>query len=145
MSNFNKLPKIVWNGNTLTIAYRVDNWESYSKPRQGSEFLQMESGVETAWVVATDYMWSGDFRWIPGTDISSPFTQTGWDGSTGWRAFIAWAAAKNTFDFYPDASSGTYITSYAVDADTIIPTLEPDGTRRVRLTIRNGSTEYSGY
>ena len=144
-SNFQKRIKITWGNsfaNTLSVAYPLDDWNSTSAARQGSVFVQSLSGIEDAWIYGTDYTLSGQVRWIPTSDTD---TATGWDGSTGWRAFIEWARQKQQFRFYPDKDSGTYILSYLVDPIDGAHSLEPDGTRSITLSIRNGTTAYSGY
>lgn len=145
MSNWSKLPKITWgsgSANTLTIGYPVDEWRSYSEARDGSQFIQVESGEEDAWVIGTDFVFEGTFRWIP---TASSVSQSGWDGSTGWRGFLEYGRAKNTFRYYPDATSGTYYTSYLVEPLNGAHDLEQDGTRSVRMKIRNASASYAGY
>lgn len=147
MPNFGKLPLIKWGtafANTVTFGFPLDDWRAYSQPREGSVFTQASSGVEDAWILGTDYILSGVVRWIPTTDSSNP-TRTGWDGSTGWRACLEWGRQKNAVRFFPDATSGTYITSYLVEPLTGEHGLEPNGERSVRLVLRNSVTDYSGY
>lgn len=145
MSNFTKLPKITWGTsftNTLDMKYPLDDWRAYSEARQGSEFIQTESGIEDAWIIGEDFVLEGSIRWIPTTGSVS---QSGWDGATGWRAFLSWARAKNEFRFYPDKDSGTYYTSYLVEPVNGSHELEMDGTRTVHIKIRNASGSYDGY
>lgn len=143
MANFGKLPKIVWSGsvNTINIAYPLDEWRSYSEPRAGSVFTQVESGEEDAWVIGTDYILEGVIRWIPNT---STVSGSGWDGSTGWRAFLENARQKYTFRFYPDKNSSTFNTCYLVEPMNGAHDLEPDGTRSVRVKLR-ASSSFDGY
>lgn len=147
MPLYGKRPKITWSAsfaNTLTIAWPLDDWRSYSQPREGSVFTQAVSGLEDAWVHGTDYYLSGVVRWIPTTDSTSPVA-TGWDGSTGWRAFLEWARQKNAFRFYPDATSGTYIDSYLVEPMSGDHGVEANGNRSIRIVIRNSTNSYDGY
>jgi hypothetical protein len=142
-----RIPKITWSGSyaaTLNMGYPLDNWASYSNAFQGSQYAQVESGVEDAWIINTEYVLEGAIRWIPTSNSANP-TQTGWDGVNGVRAFLEYARAKNTFRWYPDTNSASYITSYLVEPLDGAPTLEPDGTRTIRIKIRNSSTDYSGY
>jgi hypothetical protein len=145
MTNWAKLPKITWGtnfANTIDVKYPVDEWRSYSEAREGSAFLQVESGEEDAWVIGDDYVFEGNFRWIP--TLSSP-GQTGWDGITGWRNFLEWARRKNQFRYYPDKNSNTYYTSYLVEPMDGGHDTEQDGTRSIRLKIRNSVSSYDGY
>ena len=139
-------PKITWGTsftNTITFGYPADNWNSYSRPREGYKTRQAMSGVEDALWIGTDYMLELEVRWVPTTDTGS---QTGWDGTTGWRAFLEWAQLKNTFRFFPDNTSGTYIDSYLVEPiESANGSIEPDNTRRFKIVIRNPSTPYNGY
>lgn len=146
-SNRLKTPKILWGSafaNTLSIGYPLDNTIVGDEPRSGSQQVQGASGLEEAWTVGTDYVLQGDVRWIPQTDTVTP-AATGWDGTTGFRAFLAWARDKNVIRFYPDSGAGTYIDSYLVDPMGGQGSTESDGTRRVTLKIRNTSTAYDGY
>lgn len=138
-------PKITWNtsfATTLSIQYPVDNFSTYSQPRDGSTFAQSQSGIEDSWIIGTDYYLEVDIRWIPITDTGSA---TGWDGATSWRGFLEWARAKNAFRFYPDKDSGTFYTSFLLEPALAGAELEIDGTRRIRLVMRNATTAYLGY
>lgn len=142
-----KLPKILWGAgfaNTLWLGYPLDNISAGDEPRAGSSFDQAPSGVEDAWIVGTDYVLSADVRYIPQADTAVPVA-TGWDGVTGFREFLRWARDKNQFRFYPDAAGGTFFLSYLVEPMSGQGDSEDDGTRRVRLKIRNASAPYDGY
>lgn len=145
-----KYPKISWNSNTLYCSLPLDQATSYSKKRDGYETIQVTSGEESAWDTGTDYMLEGDIRRIPPsglvTDVNGHLS-TGWDGSGGWRAFLEWAALKNTFQFYPDDTSGTNYTCYLVSpvVDGTGVTLETNGRRQLHLIIRNPSSAFDGY
>lgn len=142
-----KAPKITWGtgyANTWNIGYPLDNWIVSSRAFQESTFLQIESGEEDSWVINTEYYLEGDVRFIPTIDETNP-SRTGWDGTTGVNAFLLSARAKNTFRFYPDKDSGTYINSYLVEPMDTAPSLNGDGTRTIRLYIRNATTSYDGY
>lgn len=135
-------PKIVWNGNTINFKYILDNAVSYSVPFQDSQFVQTKSGKEASWIKNTIYVLEADVRWIP--TITSTGV-TGWDGATGWRAFLEYARKKNSFQFYPDKDETTYIDSFLADPIDGTHTLEFDGSRKVRLIIRNTTNPYTGY
>lgn len=144
-----KYPKILWGAafaNTLSVGYWLDNVSAWSEPRAGSDSVQAPSGVEDAWTVATDFYLAGEITFIPPTDTVSPVA-TGWDGLTGVRAFLEWVRDKNVFKFYPDASDPTtHIDGcYLVDPMNGEPTPEADGTRRIRLKIRNATSSFDGY
>lgn len=142
-----RIPKITWSGSyaaTLNVGYPLDNWVATSNAFEGSQFVQVESGTEDAWIINTDYVLSGDIRWIPTSNSVNP-TQTGWDGVNGVLAFLEYARAKNVFRYYPNKDEGTYITSYLVDPIDGSHTLEPDGTRTITIKIRNSTSAYTGY
>lgn len=112
------LPKITWGtglANTLTFGQALDQARSWAKPKDDSDHLQLESGIEMAWVAGYDYGLEGQVRHIPITDQASPVVATGWDGATGWEAFLEWAWLKNQFRFYPDAAGGTFWPMYLVE------------------------------
>jgi hypothetical protein len=138
------ISKIEWDGNTLNFGYELDNVVSYAATSDASQFVRIENGDEYAWVPNTNYILEGDVRWIPTANGGNP-TQTGWDGATGWRAFLEYARAKNKFKFYEDNRFNSYIESYLVDPLNGEHELEPDGTRKIRLVIRNSTTPYDGY
>jgi len=145
--NFSKRVRITWGtsfANTLEIGYPLDDWRSYATYREGTEFAQSYSGVEDAWVTGEDYVLEGTVRWIPTADTISPVA-TGWDGATGWMAFLNWARKKNEFRVYPDKTAGTYFASYLVEPLDGKHDLEPDGTRSVRIKVRNASGSFAGY
>lgn len=142
-----KLPKILWGAgfaNTLWLGYPLDNISAGDEPRAGSSFDQAPSGVEDAWIVGTDYVLSADLRYIPQADTAVPVA-TGWDGPTGFRAFLQSARNKNLVRFYPDKDAAGYIDSYLVEPMSGQGDPEDDGTRRVRIKLRNSVTPYDGY
>lgn len=140
-------PKITWGtsfANTLTVQYPVDNYAAYSKPRDGYKTRQAMSGVEDALSIGTDYILECEIRYVPTTNTAAA---TGWDGTTGWRAFLEWAQLKNSFRWFPDNASGTYIDSYLVEPmDRPDLRIEPsDLSRSFRVAIRNPTTPYNSY
>lgn len=144
-----KISRIAWGAtftNSLTLGYPIDNIVTWSQPREGSEYVRSPAGGEDAWDEGTDYYLAGDVRWIPTSDTTTPAAK-GWDGADGWRAFLEWARQKNAIRFYADTVGAptTYITSYLAEPMSGPPDIESDGTRKLRLVIRNTSTDYSGF
>jgi len=145
------IPKIAWGtgyANTLYFGYPLDNAISWSDPRAGFEVAETAAGTEDAWDPGVWYLLTGDVRWIPTSDDTTPMGDsiTGWDGATGWRAFLEWARPKQSFRFYPDKDVASYIDSYLVQPNSGAPSLEKaDATRKFTLAIRNASNDYSGY
>lgn len=148
MTSFRRtLPKITWGAafaNTLNVGYWLDNVKAGDTPRAGSVQDQAPSGVEDAWTVGTDYVLECELRWIPQVDTASPLA-TGWDGATGVRAFLQWARDKNQLRFFPDASSGTFLTCYLAEPMSGSPDPDADGSRRLKLVMRNSTTAWDGY
>lgn len=139
------IPKIVWNANDLDIGYPLDNAVAYPEPVDGSDLVVAPSGARDAWIPRTREILVGDVRWIPTTDTTDPVA-TGWDGATGWAAFLAYARKGNAFDFYPDRSSTTSISSYLLEPFRGEPPIESDGSRRLRLKIESvDGSAYTGY
>lgn len=140
--------KITWNSgfsSTLNFGYLLDNPVSWSGPRVGSEFVDLQDGSQDAWIVATDYFLSGVVRWIQTSNVADPLG-TGWDGATGWRAFIEWAHDSNTFRWFPDKDSGSFINCTLVSPGFGTPPgLNADGSRTVNLLIRSPSSSFDGY
>ena len=143
-------PSILWGtsfANTLTLSL-FDNAVCYPMPGEGSEWVDLPGSSHDSWITGTDQILEGDARYIPTTNETSPFTATGWDGSTGWREFLEWAWAGNAFRWVYDKDTvGTYVLSYLIEPRMgFVPALEQDGTRRVRLKMRSSDgTDYTGY
>lgn len=143
------IPAIVWGDaleHTLHFGYSLDAAVSYPEPRQGSEWAMADSGVEDSWVTDDDEFLEADVGWIPQADTADPLA-TGWDGASGWRAFLSWARRKNTFRFvYDGTAMGVYVLSYLSAPMEGAPPLEDDGTRRLHLRLRSaGGNPYEGY
>lgn len=146
-----RTPKIGWGAsfaNTIEIEL-LDNPIAYSAPREGSEWDEGGTGVEDAWILGTDQFLEGDVPFIhtnTGDNINATIA-TGWDGATGWRAFLEWARQKNQFRWYPDRTSGTFVLCYLVEPMNGAPQLdEGDGTRRLHLKIRTADdSPFTGY
>jgi len=141
------IPKIVWwydYSKTLSFGYGLDNVITYSSSDENSQFALLQNASEYSWIINTFYILEADVRWIPYNDTTNPVAN-GWNTTNGWREFLEFARAKNPFRFYPDKDSATYITSYLVEPINGTHGLEIDGTRNVRLVIRNNTTPYTGY
>lgn len=139
------IPKITWGSsfaNTLAFNGLADNAVSYSKPMKGSVKIQYESNEEDAWTVDTEYFIEFDIRHIPTNNLSGSFVATGWDGTTGVRAFLESARDANTFRFYPDVSGSTFLVSRLVSPYDEAPQLEGSGKRRFRMVLANVSSSY---
>lgn len=138
-----KKSEIRWglgNSSVLTIGYPVDNLSVFSQPRNGSEFVQTMGGVEDAWITGVDYYLDATIRWIPNQGTASA---TGWQGSQGWDAFLRWARDKRPFIWVMDVETGLGIESTLVEPLSGGPGVEMDGTKSIRILIRNPNQEYS--
>lgn len=142
----NTKPKIKWGAgfsNVLSFEYRMDNIVSYSASDASSQFALLQNGTEYSWIPSTSYVLEGDVRWIRDVDFSFV---NGWRTTAGWLSFLDYSRNKIPFQFYPDQTNDSiYITSYLVEPINATHDLEIDGTRRIRLVIRNGNTPYEGY
>jgi hypothetical protein len=149
MSTYTNLtiPKIVWwydYSKTLSFGYGLDNVITYSSSDENSQFALLQNASEYSWIINTFYTLEADVRWIPYNNTTNPIAN-GWNTTNGWREFLEFGRAKNPFRFYPDKDNATYITSYLVEPINGTHGLEIDGTRNVRLVIRNNITPYTGY
>lgn len=143
----NNIPKITWSdgySKTLSFGYKMDSVVTYAPADDASQFALLQNGNEYGWIPNTSYVLEGDIRWIPFEDTTNPVAN-GWNSVDGWREFLEYARTKFPFRFYPDKDSATYITSYLVEPINGTHGLEIDGTRRIRLVIRNNTTPYEGY
>lgn len=112
MADFrSKVPKLDWGpskGNTLVFPSPPDNPRDYPEMEEGSERLRIPSGAMDAWITGTLYVVEFEVRHIPLTDTNEfGYTATGWQGSTGWRAFLESAWDVEEFDLYPDKDAAT--------------------------------------
>lgn len=143
--------KIVWNSNTITVSRQLDNATAFSKMRDGFETVTITSGEKGTWSYGQDYFLRGTVHRIPlGTNTTTDNTGrtiSTWDGATGWESFLEYAAAGNTFQFYPDDTLGTNYTctleSPLVDGSE--PQIENNGLRKIDLLIRTTSGPFLGY
>jgi hypothetical protein len=144
MPNYRAKPhKITWGAafaNTLNLGDGLDQTNAYPILRAGGEQTQYRSGVEDAWDAGTDQMFTGVARWVPRDNGSTGFGNaiTGWNGATGFAAFLSWARLKNVVRFYPDpvGTPALFYPCYLVEPMADPPELEDDFSRRVRLLLR---------
>lgn len=145
-----RVPRITWGAafvNQLDIGWPLDNAVSYPNPREGSETAKGASGLEDAWRVGQDQYLEGDIRWIPTADATVPVVATGWDGATGFRAFLESARDKNIFRWIPDKGTpGTFFPVYLEAPMGDPPSIEGDGTRSIHIKIRTSDDSvFTGY
>lgn len=103
-------PRFLWGGssdiaNAVDFGYPLDSANAYSMDREGSEAVQLASGVEDASQAGQDYYLDGVARWIPAEDAlasGSVRRATGWNGTTGVDAALHWMRGRRTARFYPD-------------------------------------------
>lgn len=143
------IPKVTWGAsfaNTLNFGQPLDNAVAYSTPREGSEWVQGASGARDAWLMGHNQRLRGTVRNVPTSNTTDPLA-TGWDGSTGWAAFLEWARDSNAFRFFPDKDSGSFHTSYLIEPLQSAPGLEQgtqDRTFDVEIEEVDGN-RYTGY
>ncbi len=143
------IPKITWGAafvNTLNFGYPLDLSMAWSEYRT-HEQIRAPSGEEDAWVGGLDYFLRGNVRWIPTSTGTTPAGDaiTGWDGATGWDAWIQDAGAKGLFRFFPDKDLGGFFVSSLVEVQ-LPPGLEgADLTRRFSWHIVNTTSAFLGY
>jgi hypothetical protein len=132
--------------NTANLGQPLDNAIAYPVARQGSEWGQSSSGERDAWLLGHDQRLRGSVRHIPAADTTDPVA-TGWDGATGWAAFLEWARAMNAFRWYPEASDTvTFQTCYLVEPLDGEPALEENGDRVLDLVIEDTTGKaFTGY
>ena len=72
---------------------------------------------------------------------------TGWDGTTGWRAFLEWAREGNVFRFYPDKNTlGTFVDCYLIEPMFDGGSLLDDFTRELPVLFRSDDgTPFTGF
>jgi len=140
--------KIVWDGNTLLSPEPLDFALSHTNVREGSERAKAPSGTRDSWITGHDQTLAGEVRRIPGEDEVTVYghTATGWDGATGWAAFLEYARDGGTFTFFPNKDAGTVYTCSLIQPFEENPTSESNGYRRLSLVIEDTSgTRIIGY
>lgn len=145
-------PAFLWGAgyaNTLNIAWPFGSAVAWSEPREGSEFVVAPSGVRDSWVVGTEYLLRAEVGWLPvvSDTAENGLSRTGWDGATGWAAFLAWAWQwPNKPRLVPNRSAmGTYREVYLIEPRGE-PAIEPNGQRRVSLLLASADgSPFTGY
>lgn len=147
-----KIPRILWGAgfaNTLQAGWPLDAATTFSLPKPGFARSTTTGGTEDAWSY-------GDFHYLTGAVVGirpTAFpgyqgrTVTGYDGATGWQAFMAWARTGNTLRFIPDdAVPGTFKECVMVQPmDSDGDTDPNDYSRRILFTFRSNSTPFTGF
>lgn len=103
-------PRILWGTSTgvadaWDFGYPLDQANAYSLDREGSEQVQLVSGVEDASQAGQDYYLEGVARWIPPEDTlasGSVRRATGWNGTSGVDAARHWMRGKRVVRVCPD-------------------------------------------
>lgn len=131
-------------GTQLLLGYPLDEAIAFDRPAEGSMMAFLPSGEADAWDAGTADLLRATVRWVPREDTVTP-AATGWDGATGFKAFLRHCRRANTVWLTPDTtdlSAGwTVRLEEPYDAE---PALEPDMTRTVRLLLRS-TTAIDGY
>lgn len=106
-------PRLLWGtqtsstyANAWDFGYPLDAPVAASRDREGSEEVQLVSGVEDASQAGQDYYLSGVVRWVPGEDTLASGTvrrATGWDGTSGVDAALHWLRGKRAAVWCPDS------------------------------------------
>jgi hypothetical protein len=122
--------------NIASFGQPLDSALAFPVPREGSEWGQADSGERDAWLIGDDERLRGVVRNIPTADTADPVA-TGWDGPTGWAAFLKWVRAMNVFRWFPDAASGAFQPCYLVEPLQGEPALEENGDRALELVIED--------
>lgn len=127
-------------GTQLLLGYPLDEAIAFDRPAEGSMTAFLPSGEADAWDAGTAYLLRASVRWIPRDATGTP-AATGWDGTTGFAAFLRHCRRGNAVWFTPDitdlTAGWTVRLEEPYDAE---PALEPDMTRTVRLLMRSTAT-----
>jgi hypothetical protein len=102
------LPKIIYNSTTLTFSYPPVQKPGTPELETSREDSITLTGVKQSIHVRTDTFFTLQMDSVPQADL------------TNWAAFMAWALQGNSFDYYPDATSGTH-TAYTLEDTDWLP------------------------
>lgn len=129
-------PQITWGAsfaNTLVFAQPLDNATCYSRDTVEAQRVAARNFESDGFAYGSRGILTGMVRRIPRVDTGSV---TGWEGATGWDAFLAWARDAQPFRWYPDivGNPSLYWTCYFADDE------DPEGhdeeiTRHRTLTL----------
>ena len=97
------VPKIVYNATTLNFSYPPVQKPNASLDRetQREDSITL-TGLKQSIFVRTDEFWNLQMDFVPYADLAA------------WEGFIDWALQGNSFDYYPDSTSGTH-TAYTLE------------------------------
>jgi hypothetical protein len=145
-------PRIMWGSGFTTsasFAFPIDNAQSISEQRDGSEYVVAPSGNTDAWTTGRNFLLTGNWRWIPTTNSTSPL-QTGWDGTTGVRAMLEYMQDQQPVRLYPDAKGSAFITCYlsspmGPNSVAGAVSIEADGSRNLQMTLYSSGSAFDGY
>jgi hypothetical protein len=142
-------PKITWGtsfASTITFGYPLDSAVSWTEPSEGSVIRRLTNGVMDAWIEGHEARLRAEVRWIPSTATTTPVAATGWDDVNGWCDFLEWAREGHIFRFYPNSSTGSYISSQLVGPEDAPSLEDTDGTRKFTMELRStDGSLYTGY
>ena len=157
-SSLGTRPKITWFpgglATPLVLRYPLDEAAAYPRMSKGSDVQQIRSGETDAWTEDTEWCLSAMVRYIPATDEVNGLgatVATGWDGASGWRAFLEYCWNGGTFLFFPDGTTPTYFVAELLepamgDYAGSPPSAEPDYSRALKIVLRRSDTvPISGY
>lgn len=130
--------------NELLLGYPAYDWITDRVPREGSEFAQAPSGVEDAWITGRDYVFEGEFRFIPDKPSTSP-ERSVVAGPNSWQAFLDYCRDKNDFRFVPNVNTPDFYVEkcYLVEPLRGFGGNLADLTRGVRLVMRTTSMDFT--
>jgi len=129
--------KIVWGAKTILSAEPLDFPVASTTPRAGSDRTQAPAGTRDFWITGHDQTLTGGVRRVPGEDLATQYghTATGWDGASGWAAFLEYARDGGAFTFFPNKDAGTNYTCYLLEPFSETPSPEKNGDRRFDLSL----------
>lgn len=141
-----------WYVRNLVLFGYVDRANSWSRPRDGSEFRQGPSGTEESWVIGPDELFRCHARWIGKAPVNDYTVRSGWVGenemaglNVGLKAMIEAGWQKNDMLWVPDRSAcTTYQTGYLTEPtgqDDV--TLEPNGPYRTFPVALRGTAPFT--
>lgn len=122
MANYRGIrPRLLWGSgyaNALDLAAPLEDVLSYSRPREGSEWIDTKAGGREAWLEGTDYLLAGRARWIPTeTALVGGRRVSGWQGTDGWDAALQWLRDGNTGRYYPDGRNLVISPTMSTDSN----------------------------
>jgi hypothetical protein len=117
------LPKIIYSGTTLNFTFPPINKPASTPIEAHREDTVTITGKVQSMYLRTDDFFTLEMSYVPAANVAA------------WMAFLRYAVTGASFDYYPDATSGTH-TTYMLDDAKFAPARAMFGGDKFSLRFR---------